>query len=173
MSISRLRAGGRVQPRARQAATVAVETATFVVLTIGDTQFALAVDAVDRVYRGDVASALPRVSLHDALGLAAPSIDAHPAPSDDQRSVVLAVDDAFAVALVDAVHEVLSVDVAAIEPASTCFATPEGLALVRGQFTRHDQVVYLLDVRRVFRVLYGDALRAVAASSTAAAAMVP
>ena len=172
MTISRLRAGRGAQPRARQAATVAVETATFVVMSLGDTRFALAVDAVDRVYRGDAPSSLPRMSLHDALGLAPFSADGDAVGAHNQRSLVLAVDDALAVALVDAVYEVISVDVTAIEPASTNYATPEGLALVRGQFTRHDQVVYLLDVRRVFRVLYSDALRAVAAAPTATA-MVP
>ncbi|MCC6243322.1 MAG: hypothetical protein IT353_10805 [Gemmatimonadaceae bacterium] len=157
MTAPRFRTALGARPRALQA-SAAIETATFVVVSIGGTRFALAVDAVDRVYRGDAPSALPFLPVHDALGRAtrAPAMDAEAA--FDGRALALTVDEAVAVAFVDAVHEVVSVPVTSIVPPTADFATPEGLALVRGQFTRHDEVVYLLDVRRVFRALYADAL---------------
>ncbi len=146
MSIGRFRSTAAFAPRARASLHV-VDRATFVVFSIGGHRFGVAVERVERVLRvegssnavsyGDQRIAL--TELASALGLAL-------APSNLSRVVVFVDGERLLAAVVDAVHEVVTIDAAIVAPlafdgARACL--PVG---ARGVFVRQEESVIVLDV---------------------------
>lgn len=151
MSIGRFRSTAAFSPRAR-ANVVAVDRATFVIFSIGGHRFGVSVERVERVLRADAAHdtvsydgrSLPLTNLAASLGLEL-------APSIRSRVLVFAEGNSWIAAVVDAVHEVTTIDASTVAPLvydGTHTYLPVG---ARGVFTRHEQTVLVLDVARALK----------------------
>jgi chemotaxis signal transduction protein len=167
MTVPRFRSTAAFALRARSKASV-VERATFVTFSVGGRRFAAAVESVERVLRGSVSGsggdatggamttqvhyagrAVPLVHFAERLGL-----DARPSASS--RVLVLNVANGWLAAVVDAVHEIATVDAASISlagisPALVADGTEGAIAAcagARGTFHRDGREVLVLDVAR-------------------------
>ncbi len=191
MTVPRFRSTATFTMRQRHVAPV-VDRTTFVIFSLGGQRFAASAESVERVLRNASADAngpatlehrgqqVPVIDLRDALRPAlrdalatsgVPSRVASMAPG--QRTLVFSVQDQWVAATVDAVYEVATIDAALVQPVAA--SAPNGDApprlAVRGQFSRHDQVVLVLDMTRVVRAVYegtpgaADGLQPVASAS--------
>ena len=166
MSAPRFRSTAAFALRARSKA-LAVERATFVTFSVGDARLAVAVESVERVLRwtssgarGDEAGAtsmhirhagreVPLVHFAARLGLVA-------RPSAASRALVLNIANGWLAAVVDAVHEITTVDAASISlagiaPALVADGTEGALPVcagARGTFMKDGREVLVLDVAR-------------------------
>jgi chemotaxis signal transduction protein len=175
MTVSGFRSTAAFALRARSKAS-AVERATFVTFSVGDHRFAAAVEAVERVLRwtahapaavGADAGArttvcyagrdVPVVDFAERLGLVGRS-------SDASRVLVLNVANGWLAAVVDAVHDITTVDAASISVVAVApvpgadaesrgaaaFATDFATAFAgaRGTFVRDGREILVLDVAR-------------------------
>lgn len=129
-----------------------VERATFVTFMIGERRLAAAVESVERVLRGDavlaagashVTYAGREVPIADLAGALA--CDAHRTAAS--RVLVVALPAGWIAVVVDAVHEIATVDAASI--AAVAQGEPAALVPgVRGTFLRHDHEILVLDIAR-------------------------
>ncbi len=151
MSIGRFRSTAAFAPRVRAPVHV-IDRATFVVFSIGGHRFGVLVERVERVLRVDgVANAvtyagqsLALTDLASALGLAL-------APSILSRVLVFVEGERWVAAVVDAVHEVATIDAAMISPLAFDGSRTYLPVGARGVFTRHEQSVIVLDVGRALQ----------------------
>ena len=138
----------------------AVERATFVTFSLGHLRFAAPVEVVERVLRWSMvrpsddgvtsigALHVPYAAVEVPVVDLAAHLALSYAPSDMSRALIIAAPAGWIAVVVDAVHEVATVDAASIEPvAHEIFAhqVPRG---VRGTFVRQQQVTFVLDVVR-------------------------
>ena len=174
MTAPRFRSTATFTIRKRHVAPV-VERTTFVIFSLGGQRFAASAESVERVLRNASAEGngpttlehrgqqVPVIDLRDALRPAlrdaiaasgSPSRVASMAPG--QRTLVFSVQDQWVAATVDAVYEVATIDAALVQPIATGSSNGDAPArlAVRGQFSRHDQVVLVLDMSRVVRAVY-------------------
>lgn len=170
MSTPRFRSTAALSVRQRRTAPH-VDRATFVVFTLGAHRLAAPVESVERVLRpparpvaqspdaqgidtrdrgastvGYSGRAVPVLSLETGLCLPASG-----ASSAARRTLILQVHDVLVAAEVDAVLEVVTIDVAAVEGIDEAGAALTG---ARGRFVRHGHEVIILDVLRVVRAVY-------------------
>ncbi len=175
MTAPRFRSTATFTMRQRHVAPV-VDRTTFVIFSLEGQRFAASAESVERVLRNASADGpgpatvdhrgqqVPVIDLRDALrptlrdAIAAsggPSRVASMLPA--QRTLVFSVQDQWVAATVDAVYEVATIDAALVQPVAA--GAPNGDAptrlAVRGQFSRHDQVVLVLDMTQVVRAVYG------------------
>ena len=147
-----------------------MERATFVTFSVGGRRFAVAVESVERVLRwapGDPRGGAAEVTTHvDHAGREVPlvhfaerlGLTAHASPAS--RVLVLNVANGWLAAVVDAVHEITTVDAASISlvgiapalvPAPVAAGTEGALtafAGARGTFKKDSREVLVLDVAR-------------------------
>lgn len=159
MTTVRFRSTASFDTRRRQKAP-AVDRATFVVFTLGGQHFAAPTESVEHVLRGTgdagcahyARTAIPLVDV--TARLAVPAVSAE---SADARTLVLAVPGGWLAIVVDAVHEVVAIDVGRIrripdETDGWWFAT-QGMVswptAAQGLLTRNGRDVVILDILRL------------------------
>jgi len=148
MSIGQFRSTAAFAPRVRTSA-VAIDRATFVIFSIGGHRFAAPVERVERVLRVDAAlpsatyggQTLPLADLAASLGLAR-------APSTLARVLVFSDGSSWVAAVVDVVHEVVTIDASLVAPLACTDALTYVPLGARGVFSRLNEDVIVLDVTR-------------------------
>ena len=169
MTAPRFRSTATFTIRKRHVAPV-VDRTTFVIFSLGGQRFAASAESVERVLRnasvdGNGPATLehrgqlvPVVDLRDTLRSALrDTIAASGGPmTPGQRTLVFSVQDQWVAATVDAVYEVATIDAALVQPVAAVAPNADATThlAVRGQFSRHDQVVLVLDMTQVVRAVY-------------------
>lgn len=147
----------------------AIERDTYVLFSLGGQRFAASAHSVQRVLRYDESIGAHPDDHLQRLGRAVATIDLRHAlcPANDSaatsgcalapdtsstargaRTLVFADQGMWVATIVDAVYEVVTIDTALVLPASS------PIEVASGQFSRHDQLVLVLDMPRVVRALY-------------------
>ena len=163
--------------RAHRRTVPAIDRATFVIFSLDARRFAAPVEMVERVLRpagsprdgearaadedegsprvvSHAGQAVPLVDLRAALGVASNTVGA-----PMTRVLVFALDAVWVAAEVDAVHEVVGVDVLTVRglplDVPSAWRTPGSEVVwprgAQGMFSRHDHEVLVLDMAQLLR----------------------